>query len=71
MKPSQKLWASAVLGLTITLLACSPAKGACIRGTGVTQSCGNDFTSASCDFIGGNAFHESRTCEDLGFSPTP
>jgi hypothetical protein len=71
MQLDGRMCAWGALGLAIIALGCSQPKGACVRGTGVTQSCGNDFTSGSCNFIGGNKFYEGLTCEDLGFSPTP
>ncbi len=68
MEHRSKPFLAAVLGLTIISLGCSPAKGACVRGTGITRSCGNDFTSASCGLIGGNTFYENLTCADVGFT---
>ena len=41
--------------------------GACTRGSGITRSCGDDFSRGECDLINGT-FHEDRTCADLGFS---
>ncbi len=43
--------------------------GACVRGSGITATCGDDFTSGQCEFIGGDSWYEGRTCADLGFSP--
>lgn len=43
--------------------------GACVRGSGITATCGDDFTSGQCEFIGGDDWYEGRTCADLGFSP--
>lgn len=51
------------------LVACGgdPPKGACVRGSGVTASCGDDFTAGQCELVNGDTFHEGRTCRDLGF----
>jgi hypothetical protein len=43
--------------------------GACLRGSGITQSCGDDFTSGQCDIVNGR-FSEGNSCADLGFSST-
>jgi hypothetical protein len=54
----------------LALSACGggdPATGACVRGTGVGATCGDDFTAGQCSLINGNAFHEGKTCKDLGF----
>lgn len=49
----------------------APPKGACVRGTGITALCGDDFTSANCEqFAGGTSFHEGKSCDDLGFDST-
>ena len=42
-------------------------KGACVRGSGATATCGDDFTAASCTLVNGSGFHEGKTCKDLGF----
>ena len=61
----------AVIALLVTSLAgCggdANEHGACVRGTGVSASCGDDFTSGQCTLVNGSAFHEGRTCKDLGF----
>ena len=41
-------------------------QGACVRGTGVSASCGDDFTSGQCGLVNGT-FYESKSCKDLGF----
>lgn len=56
------------IGFVPGLSACSsPRKGACVRGSGPTATCGDDFTSAQCNLVNGNAFHEGQSCQDLGF----
>lgn len=43
-------------------------KGACVRGSGITSTCGDDFTVEQCDYMNGT-FYENETCADLGYSP--
>ncbi len=45
----------------------SDSKGACVRGSGITAGCGDDFTKGECDMINGD-FHKGDSCEDLGFT---
>ncbi len=56
-----------VVGLSIGLLGCNPPKGACTVGSGITRSCGEDFTSGSCGIVNGT-FYEGLTCADLRMS---
>jgi hypothetical protein len=44
-----------------------PSKGACVRGSGVTATCGDDFTTDTCRLVNGDAFYEGKSCKDLGF----
>ena len=64
---------AAVLLVAIILVASGcggkDETGACVRGSGITATCGDDFTSGQCEFIGGDEWYEGRTCADLGFSP--
>jgi hypothetical protein len=56
-----------ILMTTIILSSCSgDKKGSCVVGTGITASCGDDFTSGQCSLINGS-FYEEQTCSDLGF----
>lgn len=56
------------LAVAVGLGGCSaPEKGACIRGSGPTATCGNDFTDAQCILVNGDEFHEGKTCRELGF----
>ena len=41
--------------------------GACVRGSGVSASCGDDFSSGQCTVVNGSGFYEGKTCKDLGF----
>lgn len=41
-------------------------KGACVRGTGISSTCGDDFTAGQCDLVNGT-FHGNKSCSDLGF----
>ena len=61
---------SMILIPIVLIAACSsPSKGACVRGTGITATCGDGFTAANCaQFAGGDSFHEGRSCADLGFT---
>lgn len=60
-----------IIGLMISCfsLGCdnsSNDKGACVRGSGITAGCGDDFTKGECDMINGD-FEKGATCEELGF----
>lgn len=61
-----------LLVLFIGPLGCEDKpKGACIIGTGVSRSCGDDVTESQCDLLSGS-FREGATCSDLGFGlPSP
>lgn len=41
--------------------------GACVRGSGATATCGDDFTATTCTLVNGSGFHEGKTCKELGF----
>ena len=41
--------------------------GACVRGTGATATCGDDFTAGQCVLVAGDKFYEGTTCKALGF----
>lgn len=66
--PGRRFLVVIALAVAAGLCGCSaPEKGACIRGTGVTATCGDDFTDAQCNLVNGDEFHEGRTCRELGF----
>jgi len=54
--------------ILFVIIACpkSDDKGACVRGSGITAGCGDDFTKGECSMINGS-FHEGDSCSDLGF----
>ena len=54
-------------GLSIVVLSCNPPPGACTVGSGITRSCGDDFTSGQCGLINGT-FYEGLTCADLSLA---
>ena len=70
MKPNLKMLVSVVMGLAITSIGCSPPKGACTTGSGLTASCGDNFTSDLCISTLDGRFSEGATCEGLGFRAT-
>jgi hypothetical protein len=56
--------------LVLTQVACGGggnANGACVRGSGATATCGDDFTATSCTLVNGTGFYEGKTCKELGF----
>lgn len=64
------LFAVAGLAALLGLASCGGGddpKGACVRGSGVGATCGDDFTYAQCNLVNGDKFYEGRTCRDLGF----
>ena len=70
MEPNLKVLVSVVMGLGITSIGCGPAKGACTIGDGPTATCGDFFTSGTCNPSLNGRFSEGMTCEDLGFRAT-
>jgi hypothetical protein len=42
------------------------SKGACVGGPN-PRACGDDFTAGQCTLVNGDAFHEGKTCRELGY----
>jgi hypothetical protein len=42
--------------------------GACVRGAGIGATCGDGFTAAQCSMVGGTAFYQGQTCQQLGLA---
>jgi hypothetical protein len=62
------IWLSVFL-IALLMVSCnSQPKGACVREAGIASTCGDDFTSGSCDMMYGK-FYQGRTCAELGFRP--
>ena len=61
--------------LFLTLLICAGcgggSEGACTRGSGVTQTCGDDFTSGQCGIVNGTYRGDGTKCSDIGFGKSP
>jgi len=67
MKAGITLLAVSFFGLL--MLSCGhPPTGACVRGSGIAANCGDDFTAAQCNMVGGTAFYQGKTCQQLGLS---
>lgn len=58
-----------LVGLTVGTTGCHPAQGACLVGSGITRSCGEDYTGGQCSIINGT-FYEGASCADLRVEPT-
>jgi hypothetical protein len=61
----------ALLASTLMTLSCggdSGPSGACVRGSGIGATCGDDFTHEQCNMVNGDYWYEAKTCKDLGFS---
>lgn len=72
----RKNWRRAGLPVLVAALAVAASgcggkdpSGACVRGSGILATCGDDFSAAQCEFIGGDSWYEGRSCADLGFTP--
>lgn len=57
----------AVLFGILLLCGCDTKKGACIKTIGLSQGCSDDSTEYDCNSIGGESWHEGKTCDELGF----
>lgn len=59
----------AVSLLALPILSCGhQPTGACVRGSGIAANCGDDFTAAQCSLVGGTAFYQGQTCQQIGFT---
>jgi hypothetical protein len=67
MKAGIMLLAVSFFGLLMLSCGHQPT-GACVRGSGIAANCGDDFTAAQCNTIGGTAFYQGQTCKQLGLS---
>jgi len=67
MKAGITLLAVSFFGLLMLSCGHQPT-GACVRGSGIATNCGDDFTAAQCNMVGGTAFYQGKTCQQLGLS---
>jgi hypothetical protein len=67
MKASLMMIVVSLLALLILSCGHQPT-GACVRGSGIAANCGDDFTAAQCNTVGGTAFYQGQTCKQLGLS---